>query len=101
VTSSVTVFYMRLAVYGRTVLRIAVGGNRCRPVKVITATRAINKSIINPSAAMRAVVIKRTVATITGLDSDNIVGAASITRKCVLHFTLLNICLFYITPLQL
>jgi hypothetical protein len=80
-TSGVTVFNISRAVHG-----ITVRGNRYRPIKIIAARRAIDKSIINPGAAMRAIIIERTVTSITGLYPDNIVGAASITRKCVLHF---------------
>jgi hypothetical protein len=79
----------------RTVYAIAICGIRCWPVKTIATTRAINKSIINPGAAIRAVIIERTVAIIAGLAPDNIMDAAPITRKCVLYFTLQSIRLFY------
>jgi hypothetical protein len=80
---------------------IAIRVNRCRPIKIIAATRAIDKGIVDPGMAMRAIVMKRTVTIITGLDPNNIMGAASITWKCMLHFSLLNMELFYITPLSL
>lgn len=71
-----------------TVYGVAVHGGCFRPIEIVTAIRAIHKGIINPGTAMRAIVVERTVAITAVLDPDNIMGAASITLKCMLHLTL-------------